>query len=159
MIAQLKWPNDLVIDGKKLGGILIELRADRTDSSVVVVGVGINVSIEEAELRRVSDWPEGAVDLATVVGARPPSRNLLAARIIEGLLQLFRRYEDRGFAAYHSEYLAADYLRGREVSVDDSGISIRGRAAGVDDAGLLLVENDGDVQRVIAGEVSVRPLA
>ncbi len=155
--AQLKWPNDLVVDGKKLGGILVELRADSEKRCFVVVGIGINVSIHEAELRQLSDWPKGAVDLATAMGMQPPSRNLLAARIVEGLLQLLRRYEDRGFARYQSEYLAADYLRGREVTVDDSGDYISGRAAGVDDAGLLLVESDGCVQRVIAGEVSVRP--
>lgn len=159
VLAQLKWPNDLVVDGKKLGGILVELRADNEKGCFVVVGIGINVSIDETELRGLSDWPEGAVDLATAMNSQPPSRNLLAARIVEGLLQLFRRYEDRGFAGYHTEYLAADYLRGREVTVDDSGDYIRGRAAGVDDAGLLLIESDGHVQRVIAGEVSVRPTA
>ena len=159
VLAQLKWPNDLVVDGKKLGGILVELRTDTDDGCFVVVGIGINVSIDEAELCRLSDWPEGAVDLSTALGTKPPSRNLLAARIIEGLLQLFRRYEDRGFAGYHIEYLAADYLRGREVTVDESGDCITGRAAGIDDAGLLLVESDGHVQRVIAGEVSVRPTA
>lgn len=159
VLAQLKWPNDLIVNGKKLGGILVELRADSVKRCFVVVGIGINVSIDEAELRRLSDWPEGAVDLSTALGARPPSRNLLAARIVEGVLQLFRRYEDRGFTGYHSEYLAADYLRGREVTVDDSGDLIKGRAAGVDDTGLLLVESDGRVQRVIAGEVSVRTAA
>ncbi len=157
VLAQLKWPNDLVVDGKKLGGILVELRADSAKRCFAVIGIGINVSLDEAELRRVSDWPEGAVDLATAMGAAPPSRNLLAARILEGLLQLLRRYEDRGFAEYRSEFVTADYLLGRKVTVDDSGDCISGTAAGIDDAGLLLVESHGRVQRVLAGEVSVRP--
>ena len=158
VLAELKWPNDLVVDEKKLGGILVELRADSDNQFLVVVGIGINVSIGREDLSRFSDWPKGAIDLATAMGARPPSRNLLAARIAEGLLQLLRQYAERGFAGYRAEYLAADFLRGREVTVDDSGDCIFGTAAGVDDAGLLLVESEGHVRRVIAGEVSVRPI-
>ncbi|HEY5624399.1 MAG TPA: biotin--[acetyl-CoA-carboxylase] ligase [Gammaproteobacteria bacterium] len=155
--VELKWPNDLVLRERKLGGILVELRPDGHRSCFVVVGLGLNVALEALELVRISDWPLGAVDLSSAMDVEPPSRNILAARFIEALWQLLRRYSDRGFTSYRAEFAAADYLHGRMVSVDGAGRRLIGRAAGVDDSGVLLVECGGATERVIAGEVSVRP--
>ena len=75
----LKWPNDLVLDARKLGGILLELTAEAQGGCYVVAGIGINVSPAAESLRTLSDWPRGAIDLATATSGAPPARGALAA--------------------------------------------------------------------------------
>ena len=69
----LKWPNDLVLDARKLGGILLELTAEAQGGCYVVAGIGINVSLPPESLRTLSDWPRGAIDLATATSGAPPA--------------------------------------------------------------------------------------
>src|SRR6185503_20224442 len=88
----LKWPNDLAIDDRKLGGILLELAAEAQGRCYVVAGVGINVALPPASLGGLSDWPGGAIDLATALGGAPPRRVLIAARLVDGLADLFVSY-------------------------------------------------------------------
>jgi len=70
----LKWPNDLVFDERKLGGILLEIQAEAHGGAHVVVGVGLNVALPAALLPSLCDWPRGAVDLTTALGRAPPPR-------------------------------------------------------------------------------------
>ena len=74
----LKWPNDLVHDERKLGGILLELAAEAQGRCYVVAGIGINVALPPKSLRVLSDWPRGAIDLAIAMRGAPPPRALLA---------------------------------------------------------------------------------
>lgn len=152
----LKWPNDLVFDERKLGGILLELAAEAHGGAHVVVGIGLNVSLPEGLARSLSDWPRGAVDLKTALGREPPPRAVLAASLVDELAALFVDYPAHGFAAYRTEWRSADFLRGRAVRLDDPGGTIDGRAVGIDADGALLVEASGGRKRVVAGDVSVR---
>jgi BirA family transcriptional regulator, biotin operon repressor / biotin---[acetyl-CoA-carboxylase] ligase len=155
----LKWPNDLVVDGRKLGGILVELTAEAQGRCHVVVGVGINVAIPAAVLAELSDWPGGAVDLRrATVGAAPP-KTVLARELVVALGRLFAGYAATGFAPYRDDWRAADYLNGRRVGVGIGGEdAIIGTAAGIaDDGALLLAVDGGRTTRVISGDVSVRP--
>jgi BirA family biotin operon repressor/biotin-[acetyl-CoA-carboxylase] ligase len=153
----LKWPNDLVLDERKLGGILIELSAEAQGRCHVVAGIGINVALPPESLAALSDWPRGAIDLATATRGAPPRRTLLAARLIDHLAELFAAYEESGFAPYRAEWREADFLRGRRVKLDDSTAPASGVARGIDTDGALLIETAaGARRRVIAGDVSVR---
>jgi BirA family biotin operon repressor/biotin-[acetyl-CoA-carboxylase] ligase len=153
----LKWPNDLVVDDRKLGGILLELAAEAHGDAHVVAGIGLNVALPADLLPSLSDWPRGAIDLTTALGRAPPPRAALAAALINELAELFANYPRDGFAAVRSEWRAADYLRGRRVRVDDAAAPISGTALGIDADGALLVEMaNGERRRVIAGDVSVR---
>ncbi|HEX6998858.1 MAG TPA: biotin--[acetyl-CoA-carboxylase] ligase [Gammaproteobacteria bacterium] len=155
--AALKWPNDLVWDERKLGGILVEMTAEAQGACHVVIGVGINVAMPPALLAAVSDWPRGAVDLATATGGSPPSRTALAAALVEALHRLCAGYAASGFAPYLDGWREADYLRGRRVAIDEPRAPVTGVALGIDASGALLVETDaGERRRVIAGDVSVR---
>ncbi len=153
----LKWPNDLVWNDRKLGGILVETAALRRGACHVVVGVGLNVSMNTENLRTVSDWRFGAIDLAGMTVGRPPSRNDLAARLIEGYCELFRRFEIGGFGGYRGAFLEADYLRQRPVVVTDGPNRVSGVATGVDAGGALIVETEAGTRRIVSGDVSVRP--
>jgi len=153
---QLKWPNDLVCDDKKLGGMLLELRAESQGPCFVVIGIGINVSIWPDELEQAASWPNGAIDLYAATGGNPPSRNKIAASLIDTIVTMLRGYDVGGFRKHHAEFSAVDYLRGREVSVYEAGNQVRGVAAGVDMSGALLIDTSAGTKRIISGDISVR---
>jgi BirA family biotin operon repressor/biotin-[acetyl-CoA-carboxylase] ligase len=160
LTISLKWPNDLVFDDRKLGGILLELKAEAHGGAHVVIGVGINVALPAALLPELSDWPRGAIDLKTALGAEPPPRAVLAAALVNELVALLADYPTRGFAAYRTEWRSADFLRGRSVRLDEPTGGLLGTAVGIDADGALLVETEGGKRkRVVAGDVSVRSVA
>jgi BirA family biotin operon repressor/biotin-[acetyl-CoA-carboxylase] ligase len=152
----LKWPNDLVFDERKLGGILLEIAAEAHGGAHVVVGIGLNVSLPRELGRLLSDWPRGAVDLTAALGREPPPRAVLAGALVNELTTLFVDYPEHGFAAYRTEWRSADFLRGRAVHLDEPGGPVFGTAVGIDADGALLVEAAGVRRRVVAGDVSVR---
>jgi BirA family biotin operon repressor/biotin-[acetyl-CoA-carboxylase] ligase len=152
----LKWPNDLVFDGRKLGGILLELKGEAHGGAHVVVGVGFNVALPAALLSSLSDWPRGAIDLKTALGVQPPPRAVLAGALVNELAALLADYPAQGFAAYRSEWRSADFLRGRSVRLEEPTGRVNGTALGIDADGALLVETESGRRRVVAGDVSVR---
>jgi BirA family biotin operon repressor/biotin-[acetyl-CoA-carboxylase] ligase len=152
----LKWPNDIVRDDRKLGGILIDLRGEAAGPAYVVVGIGINVHLPAAARARLAAEGAYAADLASL-GA-PPPRNALAGALIPELAAAFVEYGARGMTAFAGEWQDADALAGRAVAVQQGGQTLHGLARGVDDAGALLLEIDGVPRRIVSGEVSVRPV-
>lgn len=153
----LKWPNDLVWDDRKLGGILVEFRAEAQGRCHVVAGLGINVAMPPELLERISDWPTGAVDLRQATSGREPRRTVLAIELLDALRALFADYERHGFAPYRDEWRNADCLVGKPVRVDEASHSVLGTARGIDTDGALLLETAAqDRQRIISGDVSVR---
>lgn len=152
----LKWPNDIVRDDAKLGGILIDLRGEAAGPATVVVGIGINVRLPQASRAALAAEGVEAVDLASIGAA--PERNALAAVLIAELHQALGEFGARGMAAFADEWQAADALAGRPVRVLHGGQPIEGLARGVDADGALLLESDGGRRRIVSGEVSVRPV-
>ena len=96
----LKWPNDLVWQGGKVGGILTELRAGGPGNATVVTGIGVNVSIEGSlDLGAESRWAQRPVDLKSVTHD-PPDRELLAGTLVEHLYRAFRHFDEVGLAGF-----------------------------------------------------------
>lgn len=154
--VRIKWPNDLLVSDRKLGGILVEISAESHGPCFVVIGIGINVSATPKLPKLAGGWTGGATDLATALGADPPSRNALATGVIDGLAELLEGYAVSGFADYHAEFADADYLYGRQVEVDGAGTVVSGRAMGIGPDGVLLLEAGDGVAKVLSGDVSVR---
>jgi BirA family biotin operon repressor/biotin-[acetyl-CoA-carboxylase] ligase len=153
----LKWPNDLVIDDRKLGGILLELNAESHGPCRVVAGIGINVALPRRALASVCDWPRGAIDLAAAAPLAAPSRLSVAVCLLDGLAELFEGYAMTGFTPFQSEWARADSLAGRRVELECGGAQIVGTAAGIEADGALVVETEqGRRRRVVSGDVSVR---
>jgi len=153
----LKWPNDLVFDERKLGGILLELSMEAQGGAHVVAGIGLNVAVPPELLPALCDWPRGAVDLATALRGEPPTRAMLVAALVSGLAELFAAYPTTGFGAYRGDWRAADFLCGRAVRLDEAAGAVAGTALGIDADGALLIETTAGVRRrVVAGDVSVR---
>jgi BirA family transcriptional regulator, biotin operon repressor / biotin---[acetyl-CoA-carboxylase] ligase len=151
----LKWPNDLQVEDHKLGGILIELRAEAAGPAYAVIGIGINCSLGTALTHRVRDSGTEPIDLASL-GLVPCDRNWLAAVLVDELVQGVLAFERDGFVAFSSEWSAADALAGRMVSVRTSGSDLVGRACGVAADGTLRVDCGGIMRQFHTGEVSVR---
>jgi len=156
--ATLKWPNDLLLEGRKLGGILIELRAESAGPANVVIGIGLNVSLGAALLEQIGETGVAAIDLASA-GLNHPSRNALAAALIEQMLRGLLAFEKEGLRPFVEEWRAADALRGRQVDVQTlEGVS-RGLARGIDLHGALVIETPHGVRRFVSGDVTVRAVS
>ena len=156
----LKWPNDLMLDGGKAGGILVEVYGQASGACRVVAGIGINVSVPAETLATFSDMRCGARDLASARQGAAIDRSRLAAALIERLVELFAGFADSGFAPYRGEWLAAHVLADARVELRSAfGVAV-GTVRGIDVDGALLVEDArGALQRFLSGDVSVRESA
>lgn len=160
--VRLKWPNDLLLDGGKLGGILCELRAEAAGPAYVVIGLGLNVRLPAEARARIADASaaDGGLAPASLCDAgAPPSRNLLAARLLDALTAMVLEFEQRGFAPFHAEWSDADALAGCAVRVLAPRGERAGVALGIAGDGALLLEIDGRREHVTSGEVSLRTAA
>jgi BirA family biotin operon repressor/biotin-[acetyl-CoA-carboxylase] ligase len=155
--AKLKWPNDLLVDDRKLGGILIELRAEADGPAYVVIGVGVNVALGAALLAKIAETGIPAIDLVTA-GLVQTSRNAVAGLIVEHCLRGLLEFERDGLRPFMNDWHDADALRGRMVDVRGAaGEVVCGLARGVDLHGALLVEAaESELKKFISGDVSVR---
>jgi BirA family transcriptional regulator, biotin operon repressor / biotin---[acetyl-CoA-carboxylase] ligase len=156
--AALKWPNDILIDGKKLGGILIELRAESAGPANAVIGIGLNVALGAALLERIGEMGVAAIDLVSA-GLEHPSRNALAAALIDQVVLGLLAFEKEGLRPFLEEWRDADALRGRQIDVHTLEGVARGLARGIDLHGALVIETPQGVKRFVSGDVTVRPSA
>jgi BirA family transcriptional regulator, biotin operon repressor / biotin---[acetyl-CoA-carboxylase] ligase len=154
--ASLKWPNDLLVGERKLGGILIELRAESAGPACVVIGIGLNVALGAQLLKQIADSGTQATDLVSS-GGEALSRNAVAAALIGECLRGLAQFAREGLKPFIAEWRDADALRGKPVSVSGAEGASRGVARGIDLHGALLVETPQGVKRFISGDVSVRP--
>lgn len=150
--VMLKWPNDLVIHGRKLAGILVEASHSGSNAIACVIGVGFNLDLAPADSGRIDQpW----TDFATVFG-RVPARSELAAQAAGAILDACERYRDGGLAPFLDRWHERDALRGRPVRSLSGGAPIEGIARGIDSDGALLVEGPTGIARCRSGEVRVR---
>lgn len=150
---RLKWPNDVVCEAGKLGGILVEIVSSAGQLCQVVIGVGLNVAmVEPCGLRIDQPWS----DLSRVVGRRL-SKNAVAGRLLAELLRTLRLFEfGGGFSAFRAAWEDYDHCRDRTVVLHTGAGDTQGVARGVDEHGRLLLEVQGSVQTVVSGDVSLR---
>jgi len=153
---QLKWPNDILVGDRKLGGILIELRAEAAGPACVVVGIGLNVALGSELIEKIAATGLRATDLSSGLNAMI-SRNALAACIIESCIGGLLEFEQQGLRPFIDEWRNADALRGRPVSVQAGDEKAGGVARGIDLSGALLVETPAGLKKFFSGEVTVRP--
>lgn len=152
--VKLKWPNDLVADNAKLGGLLAETRM-AGDALVVIAGIGINVATDErTRSLAASAWAQRGISLADIAGAAP-DRNALASAVTNAVAGVFRSFEASGFAGFVERWRAADWLLGQGIRVESPATVYAGIAAGIDDTGALLLETESGVVPVTAGTVSL----
>ena len=154
--VRLKWPNDLLSDGRKLGGLLVEIRGEAAGPCVAVLGLGLNVQLAAHDAAAIDQpW----ADLNGTLG-QTVDRNRLAALLIRHAHHMFRTFEASGLAAFRREWEASHHYAGKRIRLLRADGSSEGVVHGVDDSGALLIRNDaGTLERFLSGEISLRPLA
>lgn len=155
--VRLKWPNDLVWRHRKLGGILIEMRAEAGGPAKVVIGIGINVRMpSEARLELAKQHAVLVADLHEIAPQKLPTRNEFIAAIVKELASALPIFAQQGFAPFRDEWCRFDALANTPIRVLTQTESVVGEARGISHDGSLLVEVDGKLQRFLSGEVTVR---
>lgn len=155
--VRLKWPNDLLLDGRKLGGVLAELALDRDGRRTLVVGAGINLWLDAAA-RGSIDQPVAALAERQPLPALLAQREALLGRLAAALLHAVRDVSAHGFVPWQPRFMRRFALLGEAVQIFEQGACVaEGRALGVDGEGRLLVERAGRISAIASGELSLRP--
>jgi BirA family biotin operon repressor/biotin-[acetyl-CoA-carboxylase] ligase len=148
--AGLKWPNDVLVDGRKIAGILLELIGDPADICHVIIGIGVNVNMQAtADVDQA--WTSMRLERGSLI-----DRNEVAGRISCKLNALFARHRAEGFAAFQSEWDQAHLWQGRPVALLSGERSVEGVVLGVDKLGALRLDVGGEERSFSGGELSLR---
>lgn len=150
--VQVKWPNDIYINGCKLGGILIDL-LQATQPAQLLVGIGLNIERAPEQSPAMS---VPAISLGHVV--TEPSRNKVVGLLLNELVAGLERFSRLGFAPFRSAWLQRDAFAGQMVRVQGLKEDIEGRNRGIDQTGALCIETQAGMKRIIGGDVSLRTL-
>jgi len=153
---QLKWPNDVLFEKKKLAGILLELQ-QKEASRYVVFGIGVNIELSADSLERI-DRP--ATDLTSII-IEPPSRVILLAALLNQLCRNLEKYESSGFSSFEERWNDLDCYRMNDIEIQNGESRLIGRSLGVDSGGSLRLQTAKGIQSINGGEVfpSLRPLS
>ena len=150
----IKWPNDILYQGKKLVGILTEMSAEIDAINHIVIGMGINVNIAQ------SDFPDELQSIATslsIIQGKEISRLTLLNGVLGELELAYEQIIEKGFPQMLDEWRELSVTLGQEVNVVGSGRNFSGTAIDIDQDGALLVQTTQCLERVLAGDVSIRP--
>lgn len=152
--VQLKWPNDVLRNGDKLAGVLIETASRKSSGLPItwaVIGIGINLSIPEPLLARIGHSVAQAPELEAL------DRGVLMAALFDALAEALGRFESEGIRAFVKRWNELHAYAGQAVKlVDRDRVVADGTAAGIDDAGRLLLDTEAGRIPVVAGDVSLR---
>lgn len=152
--VQLKWPNDVLLLGHKVAGILVELLPGRSGPPLAVIGIGLNMTLPSGE-----DMPDqnGITDLASHLPSCP-DRNRLAALLLRELHDLLQTYANAGFPALRGAWQQRNAFAELPVCISGESFNFQGICAGVDSDGALLLRTESGLRRILSGEVSLRAL-
>lgn len=150
--VDIKWPNDLLIDGKKVGGILTELQATPDKIEAILIGIGINVLQAEDELNQ--DLTKRATSLAIECDTAVDRTKLLAAMANE-LEQAITTFETQGFRRFQIEWERHSTMIGKKVTATTVRETIQGIALGLNEHGALLVQTGDGVRTLFSGDVTL----
>ncbi len=153
--VKLKWPNDVLHDSAKLGGILLEMNGDAAGSGWVVIGVGLNVAMPKAAAGSIDQaW----TDIKTITDNQHRGRSGILAALLNELLPLVADFEQQGFAHWRDEWESLDALADTPVMLHAGDTPLSGIARGVNARGALQLETATGVQAVYGGEISLRAI-
>ncbi|MCT4663239.1 MAG: biotin--[acetyl-CoA-carboxylase] ligase [Tissierellales bacterium] len=153
--AQIKWPNDIVINGKKICGILTEMTGTIERLNYIILGIGMNVNLEK------NDFPEELLDKATSIymeNGQKMNRQELVGEVLNSIEKYYKYFVAHDHEKYLDVCRANSVLIGKTVRIIKHNKERKGVAVGIDNNGALIVEIEGKLEKVISGEVSVRGL-
>ena len=148
----LKWPNDLLFEGSKLAGILLEASGEVGGPIRVVIGIGLNIAMTQGQ--------GGAIDQDWIslndISVDPVSRNRVVATILDEMARALPVFEAEGFVAFEDDWREFDCLINKSVDMQLGSDVVTGVARGVDSTGALFIQHGDTVKSYRGGEVSVR---
>ena len=145
---KLKWPNDLLVGGKKLAGILLELETTEPTNHIVF-GIGINYSLTNAEKERIDREATDVNDLTEKL----PAREEVIISICMNLIENMRRYSYKGFVPFKLMWNESDYYMGSNIIIKSSKSEKTGKCLGVNEEGYLIIESDLGRELISSGEI------
>ncbi|HEY0847666.1 MAG TPA: biotin--[acetyl-CoA-carboxylase] ligase [Noviherbaspirillum sp.] len=152
--VRLKWPNDVLFDGRKLAGILIESASAGQvphDASWAVIGVGINMAVTEAMSAEIGR------PVASIPWLAELDQDMLMATLLSSLAEMLVKFEHEGLAAFTQRWNALHAYAGNAVTIIDNGRLLHeGVAVGIDDTGRFVLDTAAGRIAIMAGDVSLR---
>ncbi|WP_345534073.1 biotin--[acetyl-CoA-carboxylase] ligase [Viridibacterium curvum] len=148
----LKWPNDIWLNGRKLGGVLVEVAQGARGEWATVIGIGLNLRAQPEWVEQIAQ-PFAALD---ELSQQAPDREAVLAAILEALLEVLTQFSSHGFVAFVDGWMSYHALLGADVSVEQHGLKRYGRCGAVDALGRLTVDTPEGEMHVFGGEVSLR---
>ena len=151
----LKWPNDIFLNDKKLAGLLLEGgQLDANQSTWIVIGIGINLTIDEA-LANSIQRPIASLDQISQIESM--DADVLWLAILKELAEIIELFEQHSFAKFQEEWNSWDIYKNQSCAIiQNEKIQLEGLEQGVDDQGHLLIESENKIQKVISGDVSLK---
>jgi len=149
---ELKWPNDVLYNGRKLAGTLVDIRGEVDGPTIIVIGVGLNIRLEETS---AADIDQAWIDLANITN-QSIERNELAANLIRELYNVLGEFDSKGLSSYLAEWKDLHAFENQPVKIIQGDSEITGTVCGLDENGALLLDTGDEVVKVHSGEVSLR---
>ncbi|WNC71898.1 bifunctional biotin--[acetyl-CoA-carboxylase] ligase/biotin operon repressor BirA [Thalassotalea psychrophila] len=150
--VQLKWPNDIYINGKKLAGILVELEGQSIGPGNCVIGLGLNINMPKQSADKIDQpW----TDLGNELN-RDVDRNILSAQLIAKISERLEQHHQFGLAPMLDDWQRQDFFYNKQVKLLTGDKETRGICKGINSSGALLLEVDGKQLPIYGGEVSLR---
>lgn len=147
----VKWPNDILYKDAKLAGNLVEMQKRKKGIQNLIIGIGINVNMLAAPQPITQPW----TSMQKILN-QPVDRNLLCALLINQLFTYLENFNDKGLLYFRNEWLAADCLINKEVTLKNVNHKVTGKVVGIDHQGLLMLRlGDGSLHAFAAGEASL----
>ena len=154
--AKLKWPNDLLHDGRKLAGVLLEMTGDASGDCQVVIGAGVNVSMSDNDADGI-DQPWTDVKRAMGISSQQSAdRNRLLAEILNELIPTLQLFSTQGFEPFQTEWMERDAFSNKKVILQTQNQQMEGVEQGVDENGALQLRIGQDIKTFHGGELSLR---
>ena len=152
--VRLKWPNDVLWNERKLGGLLAEVRGEANGPTVVVLGVGVNGYLSESHGAEIDQpWTD-----ITRISGQPPARNRLAALLLQHLYETLERFARKGFEPFRDDFERRHHYHGKSVRMIHGSGATAGTVQGVDAHGAIVLQTRGGEQlKFHSGEISLRP--
>ena len=152
--ARLKWPNDILVDNHKLGGILIETQGDALGPVSVVVGVGLNIQLPQLVPATIA---QAITDMVSHLPARP-ARNALLALLLNELAQVAETFSEAGFAAFAAEWQTWHAWQNKMVQITHpNGRTHHGVLRGIDTQGALRIAHNQTEEAVLTADITLLP--
>ncbi len=153
---QLKWPNDLLYDFQKLGGVLIELHGDALGPSATVIGVGLNIQLTESVKHQID---QAVIDLNSL-NAGFVARNKVLGVALRHIFEVLTEFEKYGFEPFRQEWQTAHAYHDKTVAMRmPDGSETIGLVRGVSNVGAIVLETASGERRFGSGEISMRPMS